>query len=86
MIVICVNAKYLRSKIDNTLNDHKPQLVEGKEYEVKEIIHDKEGNPHYDVGLESFLNYVRSIETGEELPRGNKIHWCHPSRFEEVIK
>lgn len=58
-----------------------PPLELGKEYPVKGIILDKQGNQHLDVGLASMYNYIRSIETGEELFNGDKIHWCHPSRF-----
>lgn len=54
-------------------------------YPVKGIVLDSAGNQHLDVGLKSDLNWVKSIETGEELPDGDKIHWCHPSRFEEYV-
>lgn len=39
------------------------------------------GNPHFDVGLKSEVNFVRSYETKDKLPHGDKFHWCHPSRF-----
>ena len=65
-------------------NDKAPPLELGKTYKVKQIILDSKGNEHYDVGLVSELNYVRSWETKEELPNGATIHWCHPSRFETV--
>lgn len=58
-----------------------PPLVLNQEYEVKGIVLDKKGNQHINVGLESKYNYIRSLETGEELPDGDKIHWCHPSRL-----
>jgi LEA14-like dessication related protein len=62
-------------------NDESPDLEIGKEYIIKNIILDKQGNQHLDVGLKSHLNYIRSYETKEELPNGKTIHWCHPSRF-----
>ncbi len=62
-------------------NDYAPELELTKEYPVIEIILDSKGNQHLDVGLKSKLGYVRSYETEEKLPRGDKIHWCHPSRF-----
>lgn len=65
-------------------NDKAPDLAIGKEYPVKAIVLDKDGNQHLDVGLESEYNYIRSWETKEELPDGDTIHWCHPSRFEKV--
>ena len=65
-------------------NDKAPDLAIGKEYPVKAIVLDKDGNQHLDVGLESEYNYIRSWETKEELPDGDSIHWCHPSRFEKV--
>jgi len=66
-------------------NDKAPELVLDQEYPVIGIILDKEGNQHLNVGLVSDLNYIRSWETKEELPEGDTIHWCHPSRFEKVI-
>ena len=75
-----VNAKNIKPIGNNTVA---PPLVLGKEYEVKGICEDSKGNQHLDVGLESEYNYIRSIETGEDLPDGYKIHWCHPSRFED---
>jgi len=74
--VKCINAKVLPN------NEVGPNLIEGQEYPVKEIILDSAGNQHLDVGLISKLTYIRSYETKEELPNGDKIHWCHPSRFE----
>jgi hypothetical protein len=63
--------------------DEAPPLVADGEVELKRITLDKEGNPHFDIGLVSELNYVSSQETKEYLPgswRGG-THWCHPSRF-----
>lgn len=76
--VVCINSACLRG------NDVAPPLIVGENYTVKEIIFDKKGFPHIDVGLKSKHNFVRSYETGEELERGNKIHWCHPSRFASI--
>lgn len=63
-------------------NEIAPPLELGKTYPVKNIFLDRDGNQHLDVGLESAYSYIRSYETGEYLPDGDKIHWCHPSRFE----
>lgn len=71
----CVNDSPLSG---NTVG---PDLVIGEEYPVRNICIDKQGNQHIDVGLLSELNYVKSWDTGEELPQGDVIHWCHPSRF-----
>lgn len=65
-------------------NSVAPPLEVGKNYVILNVIKDKKGNPHFDVGLESKYNYITSFETKEELPDGDKIHWCHPSRFELV--
>lgn len=65
-------------------NDVAPPLHLNKVYTIFEIVLDKENNQHLDVGIESNFNFVRSFETKEYLPDGNKIHWCHPSRFELV--
>jgi len=64
--------------------DIKPPLMLNQEYPVKGIVVDSKGNQHLDVGLESKYNYIRSLETQEELDQGEKIHWCHPSRFIKV--
>ncbi len=73
--VVCIDNKPLR------FNDVAPPLVLEKEYTIQDVVFDSKGNPHFDVGLVSKYNYIRSIETKEDLPDGNKIHWCHPSRF-----
>lgn len=62
-------------------NSIAPPLIIGDEYTVKGITIDRKGNQHLDVGIPSEYNYIRSFETKEELPNGDKIHWCHPSRF-----
>lgn len=64
-----------------TGNSIAPPLVEKTDYKVLNICLDKQGNQHLDVGLESKYDFIRSHETGEHLPDGDKIHWCHPSRF-----
>lgn len=62
-------------------SDYAPSLIVEKAYLVKTICYDRKGNQHLDVGLISELNYITSQETGEQLEGGDKIHWCHPSRF-----
>lgn len=61
-------------------NDKAPALILGEKYKILKIILDSQGNQHLDLGIVSNLNYVRSYETKEDLPDGNKIHWVHPSR------
>lgn len=75
-IVTAINDKPLPG------NSVAPPLELGKTYVIAKVIHDKKGNPHLDVGLKSKYNFITSYETKEELPDGEKIHWCHPSRFE----
>src|SRR5690606_12606755 len=65
-------------------NDVAPDLTLGDHKVIQDICTDRKGNQHLDVGLESNINYVTSWETGEELPGGDIVHWCHPSRFELV--
>ena len=62
-----------------------PDLSSGQNKSVVGICVDRYGNQHIDVGLVSELNYVTSYETGEDLPGGDKIHWCHPSRFTKKV-
>jgi hypothetical protein len=65
-------------------NSCAPPLVMYQEHKVNKVIEDTKGNQHLDIGLVSKINYVTSFETKEELPDGDKIHWCHPSRFELI--
>lgn len=58
-----------------------PPLEIDKEYNIKSIIICGCGKEHYDVGLVSTYNYVTCHFCKEELKDGDKIHWCHPSRF-----
>lgn len=76
--LIAINTKPLQG------NDKSPKLVEGQTYIIKDITLDSHNHQHLDIGLVSRLNYVRSWETKEELRNGDKIHWCHPSRFQLV--
>lgn len=62
-------------------NKKGPKIKKGKSYEVKEVFRDQDGHDHLDVGLVSELEYVSCHETKREIPRGESIHWCHPSRF-----
>lgn len=80
----CINKSPLKQVLSGDVNDYAPNLKVDEIYELVQTCKDSQGNEHYDVGLKSTLNFVRSIETGEELPNGDKIHWCHPSRFEVV--
>lgn len=77
-IVRCVNAQVMPGRKIG------PPLVLNQQYEVKEVLVDKQGYEHVDVGLLSEHNYITCFETGEELERGDRVHWCHKSRFEVV--
>lgn len=61
-----------------------PPLKLGDKHEVKQIIQDSQGNDHLDLGLASEYGQITSFETGEILPNGDTIHWCHPSRVEKA--
>lgn len=74
-IVQCINDQPLEG------NSIAPPLKLGDLYTIKGMSLDSKGNQHYNIGLVSKYNYIRSYETSEELPEGDKIHWCHPSRF-----
>ena len=74
--VKCINAEPLKGNV------YGPPIELDAIYPLLEVLTDHEGNEHFNVGLVSSLNYIRSYETKEKLPNGDKIHWCHPSRFE----
>lgn len=59
-----------------------PPLELEKEYPALNTTTCSCGKQHIDVGLVSEYNYVRCFDCEEELPKSDKIHWCHPSRFE----
>lgn len=61
-----------------------PPLEKEETYTLGKKCIDSKGNEHFDVGLVSKYNFIRSHDTGEELPDGDKIHWCHPTRFERA--
>ncbi len=77
-IVKVVNADVLPG------NEEKPNLTIDDHHIIKDIFIDKGGFQHLDIGLVSTLGYISSYETGEQLPNGDRIHWCHPSRFELI--
>lgn len=68
------------------LTDITPPLIHQEDYRVIGITLDNKGNQHLDLGLTSKYEYISSRETGEHLPQGNVIHWCHPSRFIKIIR
>lgn len=76
--VICVNNELMEG---NDYGPPKTELIVGKEYRVEMILEDSAGNQHLDVGIKSIYNYIRSWETKEQLLGGDKVQWCHPSRF-----
>jgi len=57
-----------------------PPIVIGEEYPIKNIVLDRQGNQHLDLGLISLYEYITSWETKEELPDGDRVHWVNPSR------
>lgn len=63
-------------------NNVMPDLDKEEVYTVKGTTLDSKGNQHLDIGIESEFEFIRSYETGEHLTNGDKIHWCHPGRFE----
>lgn len=80
-----VGDKVIVTKIERMPgNSVAPLLEMNEQREVKGICIDEDGFQHLDVGLVSSYNYIRSYETDEELKDGDKIHWCHPSRFKKV--
>lgn len=74
-ILIAINNKPLEG------NDIAPPLMLDREYLLISITYDSQSNPHFDVGLKSHYNYIKSWDTKEDLLNGRNIHWCHPSRF-----
>ena len=65
-------------------NENGPYIKLDSEHSILNIILDKKGNQHLDIGVKSPYSYITSYETGEELPNGDTIQWCHPSRFELI--
>lgn len=62
-------------------NEVSPPLEKGVSYQIVQKYTCECGQEHYDVGLESQYNFIRCYKCEEHLPNGDKIHWCHPSRF-----
>lgn len=65
-------------------NDVAPALIIGCEYPANKIHTCVCGQDHIDVGLKSKYNWITCYKCRKELPDGDKIHWCHPTRFEIV--
>ncbi len=61
-----------------------PPLVLDQTYEVKGVTVCKCGQDHIDVGLKSKYNFISCYKCGHEIIGGDKIHFCHPSRFVKV--
>jgi len=74
--LICKNDKPLKG---NTIA---PPVKLDETYEAKQVITCSCGKKHIDVGLVSEFNWVSCNDCKEVLPESDKIHWCHPSRFE----
>lgn len=79
--VTCINVEPLVDRLTKVKNEYAPALLLEADYTVQSIVLDAQGNQHLNVGLVSQIGFVRSWETGDKLPDGDKIHWCHPSRF-----
>ena len=77
------NIKCIISKALSTSGYGPPVKLE-ELYEVKEIIRTRGDHDHIDVGLKSTVGSVSCLETGDIIPRGSEIAWCHPSRFEKI--
>ena len=73
--MLCVNINPLEG---NTIA---PPLTKDADYPILNVHTCPCGQEHYDVGIKSQVNYVRCYKCSEELVDGDKIHWCHPSRF-----
>lgn len=73
-----VKAKNIEPLPNNTIA---PPLILDQEYKVEEIHTCGCGKNHIHIGLQSKYAYVSCYDCGEELPDGDKKHWCHPSRF-----
>lgn len=65
-------------------NEVAPPLIEGNEYVARQIHICQCGQDHVDVGLKSKYNWITCYKCKKELPKGETIHWCHPTRFEKV--
>lgn len=82
--VKCIIEKALSS------SGYGPNVKLNQTYIIKEIIttgkrkETPEGYDHIDIGLPSEVGSVTCLETGDVIPRGETVAWCHPSRFETV--
>ena len=74
-ILICKNDKPLEG------NDLGPPLELEEEYEAQELYKCSCGQAHINVGLISNYNWISCYNCSSQLPYGDTIHWCHPSRF-----
>jgi hypothetical protein len=75
--MICIDNKPLKG------NEVAPPLTIGKSYTLKDMYQCRCGQKHYDVGLNSKYNWISCYKCTEPIPKGDLIHWCHPSRFKE---
>lgn len=62
-------------------NEIAPPLILGDAYPFQKEHICGCGEKHFDVGLLSKVNFVTCYKCEEKLPGGDKIHWCHASRF-----
>lgn len=75
-LIKCINEDPLEG------NSIAPPVKVGGDYSIFEVlICPSCGSKHLDVGIESAINWITCFECKKELPRGDQIHWCHPSRF-----
>jgi hypothetical protein len=78
--IICKNTNVLKG------NRIAPALENEKEYKAKDVIICTCGTKHIDVGIASLYNYVSCYECKSHLPKGDVVHYCHPSRFEIKVE
>jgi hypothetical protein len=77
-ILMAINVKPLEG------NEIAPPLNLGYRYEPVQTHVCDCGQEHIDVGLESKVNFIRCHSCKKHLPEGDKVHWCHPTRFVDV--
>lgn len=63
-------------------NEVAPPLIVGNEYKLVQEFVCICGQNHFDVGLKSRYSFISCYKCGKQLPNGDKIHWCHPTRFQ----
>lgn len=73
--MICINNTPLEG------NEVAPPLELGQEYKLQDVFPCSCGQEHWNVGLKSKYNCISCYRCKKPIPKGDLIHWCHPSRF-----